>query len=116
MKENAKVIRKPYFKKLMLSALCFLFFTAVQAQTVSGTVFSSFLNGYEAFGDFIRSGFPSLTPNPYGQPNNPDVPNGTFIRRLTYPTSEISVNTVNMNAAISRQGSDKLSPGIWWDK
>ena len=77
---------------------------------------SSFLNGPEAFANFRRSGFPALTPNPYNQPNNPDVPNGTFIRRLTYPTSELSVNTANVNEAIARQGADKLSTRIWWDK
>lgn len=77
---------------------------------------ASFLNGPEAFANFRRSGFPNLTPNPYGQPNNPDVPNGTFIRRLTYPTSELSVNSENVNEAISRQGPDKLSTRIWWDQ
>ncbi|MBX3238983.1 MAG: SusD/RagB family nutrient-binding outer membrane lipoprotein [Chitinophagaceae bacterium] len=77
---------------------------------------SSFLNGPEAFANFRRSGFPLLTPNPYGQPNNPDVPNGTFIRRLTYPTSELSINTENVNTAIATQGEDKLSTRIWWDK
>ncbi|HEX6848120.1 MAG TPA: SusD/RagB family nutrient-binding outer membrane lipoprotein [Chitinophagaceae bacterium] len=77
---------------------------------------ASFLNGPEAFANFRRSGFPALTPNPYNQPNNPDVPNGTFIRRLTYPTSELSVNSENMNEAIARQGADKLSTRIWWDK
>lgn len=77
---------------------------------------ASFLNGPEAFANFRRSGYPSLTPNPYGQPNNPDVPNGTFIRRLTYPTSELSVNTENVNEAIARQGVDKLSTRVWWDK
>lgn len=77
---------------------------------------SSFLNGPEAFANFRRSGFPVLTPNPYGQPNNPDVPNGTFIRRLTYPTSELSVNPKNLADAITRQGADKLSTRIWWDK
>jgi hypothetical protein len=77
---------------------------------------ASFLNGPEAFANFRRSGFPVLTPNPYGQPNNPDVPNGTFIRRLTYPTSELSVNTDNVNEAIARQGADKLSTRVWWDK
>jgi hypothetical protein len=77
---------------------------------------ASFLNGPEAFANFRRSGFPVLTPNPYGQPNNPDVPNGTFIRRLTYPTSELSVNTENVNEAIARQGVDKLSTRVWWDK
>ncbi len=77
---------------------------------------ASFLNGPESFANFRRSGFPALTPNPYGQPNNPDVPNGTFIRRLTYPTSELSVNTENINNAISLQGEDKLSTRLWWDK
>jgi hypothetical protein len=77
---------------------------------------ASFLNGPETFANFRRSGFPLLTPNPYGQPNNPDVPNGTFIRRLTYPTSELSVNSANVNAAITAQGGDKLSTRIWWDK
>ena len=77
---------------------------------------ASFLNGPEAFANFRRSGYPALTPNPYGQPNNPDVPNGTFIRRLTYPTSELSVNTTNINTAIGVQGPDKLSTRLWWDK
>ncbi|MEO5891720.1 MAG: SusD/RagB family nutrient-binding outer membrane lipoprotein [Ferruginibacter sp.] len=77
---------------------------------------ASFLNGPEAFANFRRSGFPTLTPNPYGQPNNPDVPNGTFIRRLTYPTSELSINSTNVNAAIATQGPDKLSTRVWWDK
>ncbi|THU30766.1 SusD/RagB family nutrient-binding outer membrane lipoprotein [Niastella caeni] len=77
---------------------------------------ASFLNGPETFANFRRSGFPLLTPNPYGQPNNPDVPNGTFIRRLTYPTSELSVNTDNVNESIARQGADKLSTRVWWDK
>ena len=77
---------------------------------------ASFLNGPEAFANFRRTGFPVLTPNPYGQPTNPDVPNGTFIRRIGYPTSEQSVNSANYNAAVTRQGPDKLSTRIWWDK
>ncbi len=77
---------------------------------------SSFLNGPEAFANFRRSGYPSLTPNPYGQPNNPDVPNGTFIRRLTYPTTELSANTDNVNDAIAQQGPDRLDTRVWWDK
>ncbi len=77
---------------------------------------ASFLNGPEAFANFRRSGFPLLTANPYGQPTNPDVPNGTFIRRLGYPTSEQSVNSTNYNAAVAKQGADKLSTRVWWDK
>ena len=77
---------------------------------------ASFLNGPEAFANFRRTGYPALTSNPYGQPNNPDVPNGTFIRRLTYPTTELSVNATNVSAAIAAQGADRLDTRVWWDK
>ena len=73
---------------------------------------ASFLNGPEAFANFRRSGFPTLTPNPY--PGKSIT--GQFIRRLTYPNSEISVNTTNVNAAIARMGPDNLDTKVWWDK
>ncbi len=71
---------------------------------------SSFLNGPEAFANFRRSGFPELTPNPYP---GKEV---EFINRLTYPNSEISVNSENVQAAISAQGADNLATKVWWDK
>ena len=71
---------------------------------------SSFLNGPEAFANFRRSGFPVLAPNPFP---GKEV---EFINRLTYPTSEISVNSVNLNAAIAQQGPDNLATKVWWDK
>lgn len=72
----------------------------------------SFLNGPEAFANFRRSGFPALSRNPFpGQ----DI-SGDFIRRLTYPNSEISVNSANVQAAIARQGQDNLDTRVWWDK
>jgi hypothetical protein len=73
---------------------------------------ASFLNGPEAFANFRRSGFPNLTPNPFPGKGI----KGTFIRRLTYPNSEISVNKENVNAAIGRQGADDLDTRVWWDK
>jgi hypothetical protein len=73
---------------------------------------ASFLNGPEAFANFRRSGYPALTPNPF--PGKSIT--GDFIRRLTYPNSEISVNTANVNDAISRQGPDNLDTRVWWDK
>jgi hypothetical protein len=41
---------------------------------------------------------------------------GTFIRRLTHPNSEISVNKANVGEAIKRQGADDLDTKVWWDK
>lgn len=71
---------------------------------------ASFLNGPEAFANFRRSGYPDLAPNPY-----PGREIDGFIRRLTYPNSEISVNTENVNEAISRMGPDLLDTRVWWD-
>lgn len=73
---------------------------------------ASFLNAPEAFANFRRSGFPALTPNPAaGQ----DITT-TFIRRLQYPTSEVSVNAANLQTAVGRMGGEKLDTHVWWDK
>ncbi|WKN31446.1 SusD/RagB family nutrient-binding outer membrane lipoprotein [Porifericola rhodea] len=72
---------------------------------------SSFLNGPEAFANFRRSGYPELDPNPFP---NQDI-SGDFIRRLTYPSSELAVNTAKIQEAISRQGADNLETRVWWD-
>jgi hypothetical protein len=73
---------------------------------------ASFLNGSEAWSNFRRSGYPELDPNPF--PGS-EVP-GAFIRRLTYPNSEISVNKANYDAAVARMGADNLATRVWWDK
>lgn len=73
---------------------------------------ASFLNGPEAFANFRRSGFPALAPNPFP---GKDI-KGDFIRRMTYPNSEISVNSANVQQAISRMGADDLDTKVWWDK
>ncbi len=75
---------------------------------------ASFLNGAEAWANFRRSGFPALTANPY--PSADPAVKGDFIHRLVYPVREVSVNTVNLNAAIARQGPDNLATRVFWDK
>lgn len=73
---------------------------------------ASFLDGTEAFANFRRSGFPTLTKNPF--PGS-EV-KGDFIRRLPYPDSEIVVNSAKLNEAITRQGPNTLDTRVWWDK
>jgi hypothetical protein len=73
---------------------------------------ASILNAEESFANFRRSGYPTLTPNPYPQ----SAIDGDFIRRLNYHTSEYTNNLENINAALSRQGPDKLDTRVWWDK
>lgn len=73
---------------------------------------SSFLNGPEAWANFRRSGYPDVDPNPY--PGS-DLKTEDFIRRLTYPDSELTVNRSNLDEAVNRQGPDLLDTRIWWD-
>lgn len=73
---------------------------------------ASLMNGPEAFANFRRTGYPDLAPNPFPLK---DI-SGDFIQRITYPNSEISVNSENVQAAISRQGPDNLDTKVWWDK
>ncbi|WP_345329665.1 SusD/RagB family nutrient-binding outer membrane lipoprotein [Mucilaginibacter defluvii] len=75
---------------------------------------SSFLNGNEAWANFRRSGYPQLTPNPY--PTADASVKGAFIRRLTYPLREQTVNAANYQAAVAHNGPDNLATRVFWDK
>lgn len=72
---------------------------------------ATFLNEYESFANWRRTGFPTLVPVNY--PGNET--NGTIPRRLTYSEGEQSNNTENYNAAIAAQGPDVLTTRVWWD-
>lgn len=77
---------------------------------------ATFLNEYEAFSNYRRTGFPTLTPVNYT--NN--VTNGQIPLRLATNPSEGSLNP-NWPEAASRQGlgSDypsHMSVPVWWDK
>lgn len=72
-------------------------------------------NGFEAWSNFRRTGYPQLVPNPYPASEIP----GQFIRRHVYPDSESVSNTANLNAAIAAQGgatNTKMNGRVWWDK
>lgn len=70
-----------------------------------------FLNEYEAYANWRRTGYPVLTPVNY--PGN--VTDGTIPRRLTYLTTEELTNGQNYQAALDNQGPDLLTTRIWWD-
>lgn len=73
---------------------------------------ATFLNGYESYANWRRTGYPVLFPVSFsGSPNQGRIP-----RRFTYPTEEYSVNPGNVKEAVERQGADALSTRIWWDK
>lgn len=73
---------------------------------------ATFLNELETYANWRRSGYPVLTPASF--PGN--ATGGVTPRRLRYPQKEFSVNSGNVNAAISRQGPDDFLTRVWWDK
>ncbi|MGD1892603.1 MAG: SusD/RagB family nutrient-binding outer membrane lipoprotein [Cyclobacteriaceae bacterium] len=67
-----------------------------------------FLNGYEAYYDHRRTGFPAaITPGP-DNVNSDRVP-----VRYLYPDDQQTLNTENYQAAIARQGEDNINTQMW---
>jgi hypothetical protein len=73
---------------------------------------ATFMNGYEAFANVRRSGYPRLIPVNY--PDNET--GGLFPRRLRYPENEAVLNTDHYKEAVARQGIDNYITRLWWDK
>jgi len=69
-----------------------------------------FENGYEAYAEYRRTGYPVLT-DYYNQPINDAV----FPVRMIYPYSEFTLNRENYNKAIEDQGPDNEYTRVWWD-
>ena len=71
-----------------------------------------FLNGYEAWAEWRRTSFPTLTP-----PAKTISPSGIIPLRQGYPTTERDLNGANYNAALQVfGGKDDLDGRLWWDK
>ncbi|HEY0899692.1 MAG TPA: SusD/RagB family nutrient-binding outer membrane lipoprotein [Sphingobacteriaceae bacterium] len=71
---------------------------------------SQFLNGFEAWTDWRRTGFPVLT----AAPNSVDARG--IPRRLGYPSNVSALNGKNYAEVVARQGADDNYTRIWWDK
>lgn len=73
---------------------------------------ATYLNEYEAYANFRRTGYPALVPTNYpGNESNGQVP-----LRLRYSQGEYGINGANIEAAIARQGADQFTTPVWWDK
>jgi hypothetical protein len=73
---------------------------------------TTFMDEYEAWANWRRSGYPVLTPvNYFG-----NVTNGTIPRRFTYPAGEAATNGTNYNAAVADlDNGDVMTSRVWWD-
>jgi hypothetical protein len=72
---------------------------------------ASFLDWYETWANWRRSGYPELKPVNY--PGN--ATNGQIPRRMLYPSSEAANNSNNYQAALNRQGANDFMTRVWWD-
>lgn len=70
-----------------------------------------FLNGYEAWAEWRRTGYPALLPGAAAL-----NPSGQIPVRQAYPTWEADLNGDNYAAAVTRQGEDGLDTKVWWDQ
>jgi hypothetical protein len=70
---------------------------------------SNFMNGYEAWIDYRRTGFPNLT-----IPKD-NLNNDRFPVRFRYPDSEQAANRKNYEDAATRIGGDTYNSKGWWE-
>ena len=68
-------------------------------------------DGYEAYANYRRIGFPTLTPGANGGEGDGSIP-----KRLRYPAIERESNAANYNAAVGRlSNGDVITSNVWWD-
>ena len=72
-----------------------------------------FLDEYEIFANWRRTGYPDLVPTNY--PGN--LTGGQIPTRFVIPDSEGTINGPNFLEAVNRQGQGNLlTSKVWWDK
>ena len=76
----------------------------------------TFLNEYEAFANWRRTGYPELEPFGGEAVYDGNVTQGTIPRRMIYPNGESSTNPDSFAEAIARQGENEFTTRVWWDR
>lgn len=101
---------------------------ATQETVLTQKYIALFMDGYEAWAEYRRTGFPKSIIE-VGETTGPLV-NGTSVtfgpspitgadmipRRLTYPVQEYTINAANVEAAATAIGGDAFSTKLIWDK
>ena len=87
--------------------------TAAKTNIYTQKYISLFMNGYEAWAEWRRTGVPALTPASGAVNVSKKIP-----RRVQYGSDEIGVNRVNYLAAVAAipGGADNHDAKVWWDK
>ncbi|HNR41086.1 MAG TPA: SusD/RagB family nutrient-binding outer membrane lipoprotein [Bacteroidales bacterium] len=103
------------------------FLTDEPEATLSGTIENMFRqistqmwiafvpNFVEAWSNIRRTGFPVIPQRTNAEIFSLGVTNGILPKRFKYATNEYLTNGINLQAAIDRQGPDKIDTPVWWD-
>ncbi|MBC7417850.1 MAG: SusD/RagB family nutrient-binding outer membrane lipoprotein, partial [Pedobacter sp.] len=67
------------------------------------------LNGYEAWVEYRRTGFPLL------KPVQASKNNGLYPVRMPYPQEESTLNVDNYNAAATATNNNSINTKVWWN-
>ncbi|RZK17613.1 MAG: SusD/RagB family nutrient-binding outer membrane lipoprotein, partial [Flavobacterium sp.] len=70
---------------------------------------ATYLDGFEAWSEYRRTGFPALVPGP-----NSTL--ATIPRRIVYPAGDKTSNGENYLKVVAQQGADNALTRMWWDK
>lgn len=70
--------------------------------------FALFLNGFEAWSEWRRTGVPELKLG--------DISTGYVPQRCLYPPDELRINEAHYREAVSWIGTDELDTPLWWAK
>ena len=70
-----------------------------------------FYQGNESWAEWRRTGFPALK-----TPAKPLNVSGQIPRRMAYVVTEGTLNKVNYEAVVAKQGADTQETRMWWDK
>ncbi|MDA1120320.1 MAG: SusD/RagB family nutrient-binding outer membrane lipoprotein [Bacteroidetes bacterium] len=71
---------------------------------------SKFMNWFDAWADWRRTGFPVLVPTAHPSSLTP----GVIPRKLRIPTHEVATNGVNVTAGATQPHQDETTR-VWWD-
>ncbi len=78
---------------------------------------SCITNNYEAYNVVRRTGYPVIPVRTGNE--DPElalgITNGQLPGRLTYPSTEVTMNKANYDAAVATQGADLRTTKVWWD-
>jgi len=92
------------------------YLNAVPAVTLENIITQKWIsftyqNSYESYAEYRRTGFPVLK-----KFDGTPIDLAAFPFRLTYPSSEVTLNSVHYHEALSWQGSDLVTTRVWWNQ